>query len=101
MNYKIYRKTYAQLIKIWHYTCEKWGEEQANKYIHELYNAIEKISSTPELWKKIKRDNIKNVFYYRHQKHFIFFKILSKESIGIISILHERMHLPEQLKKDL
>ncbi len=65
-----------------------------------LYESIKKISLTPELWKKIEHEKIKNVFYHKYKKHYIFFKSISCKSIGIISILHERMNIPEKLKED-
>lgn len=98
MKFKLYKTARSQLIKIWQYTEEKWGEQQANKYIRELYEAIEKISSSPELWRKIEHEKFDKIFYHRHKKHFIFFRTLSHKSIGVISILHEKMNIPEKLK---
>jgi toxin ParE1/3/4 len=100
MQYKIYTAAKKQLVEIWQYTEAKWGEEQANNYISGIYSSIVKISSSPELWRLVKNDKIKNVFYCRYGKHFIFFRSLSDKSVGIISILHERMNLPERLKHD-
>ncbi len=98
MKCKIYKTAQKQLMEIWRYTNKNWGKEQADKYIFELHNAIEKISSSPEAWKKITYEDIRNVFYFKYKKHFVFIKILSSQSIGIISILHEKMNLPERLK---
>jgi len=101
MKYKIYKKAESQIIKIWQYTEEKWGEEQANKYVQELYESFKKISSKPELCKKIEQGKIINVFYFKYKNHFVFFRNLSDQSIGIITILHEKMNIPERLKEDL
>ena len=41
------------------------------------------------------------VFFFRHQHHYVFFRELSKGTLGVISILHENMDLPSRLKQDL
>ena len=40
-------------------------------------------------------------YFCRHQKHVIYWKLLSDGKIGIVTILHERMHQIERLKDDL
>jgi toxin ParE1/3/4 len=100
MKYKILSGAKKQLIKIWLYTEEKWGEEQANLYINGLYCSLEEMALSPKLWKKINYEKMNNVYYHRYKKHFIFFRLLNTNSIGVISILHEKMNLPERLKED-
>ena len=40
------------------------------------------------------------VFFFRHQHHYVFFRELSKGSLGVISILHENMDIPSRLRED-
>lgn len=100
MKYIIYKPAQLQLINIWNYTEKQWVEEQADKYIKNLRKTFQEISLKPELWKKLEYKKLDNVFYFKYEKHFIFFKMFSNKSIGIISILHERMNLPERLMDD-
>lgn len=101
MQIKIYKTAKKQIIQIWHYTKEKWGEEQANRYVTGLYEFLEKNALCQELWKKIDYENMEDIYYCKYKKHFIFFKKLSGQGLGVISILHEKMNIPTQLKNDL
>jgi toxin ParE1/3/4 len=101
MKYKIYKTAREQIIKIWRYTEEKWGEKQANKYIRELYESLREKSLEPQLWRIVNYKNITGVFYYKYKKHFVFFRKLSNDSVGVINILHERVSIPERLLEDL
>ena len=41
------------------------------------------------------------IYVIRYQQHFIFFRALSGNMIGVISILHVRMNIPLRLKEDI
>ncbi len=41
-----------------------------------------------------------HVWFLRHRHHVVFFRELSGGIIGVISILHENMHLPARLNAD-
>jgi plasmid stabilization system protein ParE len=38
-------------------------------------------------------------FYFRYEKHFVYWKYLENKDIGIVTILHERMHQIKQFQK--
>jgi len=40
------------------------------------------------------------MFYLRYRQHYIFFRVLSKGALGVLSILHEKMDLPARLRED-
>jgi plasmid stabilization system protein ParE len=40
-------------------------------------------------------------FYFRHEHHFVYWRRLSKGDIGIVTILHERMHQMDRFRDDL
>jgi plasmid stabilization system protein ParE len=102
MTYKIHPKARHRLAKIWADTSLKWGETQADKYVDRLYQAMQDLQEKPYLWRKLenKRFKGKEVYFQRVEKHFVFFKKLPSGDIGILSILHERMNLPERLLED-
>ena len=89
-----------RLIEIWDYTEEKWGEEQADKYIRELSDAIHKLPSCPHTWRPVRDRALKECFYVRYRHHYIFFRKLKKDDLGVISILHENMNIPARLRDD-
>ena len=53
MRHKIYPVARRRIIEIWHYTDKTWGEEQADKYVRGLYEAIEKAAINKYMWRKI------------------------------------------------
>ena len=76
---------------IWLYTREKWGEKQANQYLHKLDNAINGLAVQPKKGKKA--DFIhKNVYLYRAQRHVILY-YFDDTTLIISRILHERMDI--------
>lgn len=101
MQYKIFPTAQNSLIKIWHYTDQKWGEKQADDYVHGIYDAVERIADNRNLWRNLEHKSFKGVFFVRYEHHFIFFRELSSKTLGIISVLHERMDIPSRLKDDL
>ena len=40
-------------------------------------------------------------FYFRHEHHFVYWRRLSDGDIGIVTILHERMHQTDRFRDDL
>lgn len=101
MRHKIYPVARRRIIEIWHYTDKTWGEEQADKYVRGLYEAIEKAAINKYMWRKIEHEAMKGIFFVRYQHHYVFFRELSKKVLGVINVLHESMDIPRQLKNDL
>ena len=83
------------LLNIWQYTFQEWGENQAELYLHELSFACNKLSDS--LSQEIAIDYVRPG--YRKvlaRKHVIYFFRQEKE-ITIIRILHQRMDVDEVL----
>ena len=89
------------MIEIWHYTDKNWGEKQADKYIRDLYGAIEKAASDKFLWRKVEHEAIKGIYFVRYEHLYVFFRELSKDVLGVANVLHESMDIPSRLKEDL
>ncbi len=98
MPVKIYKKARRQLIQIWHYTENTWGENQADSYIRGLHRAMENAAGNRLVWRPVIHDELKGVFFIRYKKHYIFFRELSHGELGILDVLHERMDIPSRLK---
>ena len=45
MPHKILPAARNSIIQIWHYTDQKWGEDQADKYIHGIYETVKNINA--------------------------------------------------------
>ena len=100
MYHKIYLEARRRLIDIWHYTDKTWGEEQAGRYIHGIYKSIEKAANNKHLWQKVDYEKVKGIFFIRHEYHYIFFRELSGGRLGVVSVLHSQMDIPNRLIKD-
>ncbi len=100
MAVRILPGAHARLVEIWDYTERKWGVEQANKYVCEIVAAVESIPSNPHRVKRVRRKGLAAVSYFRHRHHYVFFRTIERDDIGVISILHESMDIPSRLKED-
>lgn len=83
------------LIEIWTYTAEEWGEAQADKYLYKIESYFEKISLGKASLKLLMED----VQFIRCEHHYIFVYMAKKPIV--IAILHEKMDLLARLKKRL
>lgn len=95
--YKLSLAAMASLTDIYAYTHEKWGENQADKYLDGLYNCFERIADKSEIWRPTIADFEVDGFYTKYEKHFIYWKQLSDGEVGIVAILHEQMHQIDRL----
>jgi toxin ParE1/3/4 len=100
MATKILPAARARILEIWEYTEKKWGEAQADGYVRGLVDAIHGLSHERRRWKPVRDESLTGLFFFRHRHHYIFFRELSPDTLGIISILHENMDLPSRLKED-
>ena len=101
MQHKIYSTARRRIIEIWHYTDETWGEKQADEYIRGLYQAIDNAARKKYLWRKLEHEEFRGIYFVRYEHHYVFFRELSKEVLGVVNVLHENMDIPNRLKEDL
>lgn len=106
-GYLFYKTADAAQDRIWEETVGTWGESQAETYIIGLHQHLDKISRHKTLWRRlpsalaVPQDLRIEVWFSRYEHHYIIFRQLSDDRIGVISILHERMDLPVRLGEDL
>ena len=101
MNPKIYPKARRAIKDIWKYTQKTWGEDQANRYIHGLYEALQNAHDNKIMWRPVKHSGINGIFFIRYEHHYLFFRELSNGALGLVSVLHESMDIPRRIKDDL
>lgn len=97
MPARIFAPAEARLIEIWDYTLDKWGEEQADKYLRALIEDIHSLAGQRHRWRPVPDKD--GVWFVRHERHYIFFRELSGGTVGVITVLHESMDLPSRLKE--
>lgn len=98
MAIRIQKAASIRLDEIHHYTRDQWGEAQADAYIRDLFKAFERLETNGVRSKPIPAEFGVSGYYFRHQRHFIYWKFLKSGDIGIVTILHERMHQLAQFK---
>lgn len=89
-----------RLDEIYLYTLERWGEAQANRYITGLFNTFEGIESHAVVSKPVPAEFGVKGFFFRYERHFVYWRRLSNNDIGIVTILHERMHQIARFQDD-
>jgi plasmid stabilization system protein ParE len=101
MRLRIYPAARRRTIKTWRYTDKTWGEKQADKYLRGRYEEIVKAASNKYLWRKVEHEDLKGIFFMRYEHHYVFFRVLSKDVLGVVNVLHQSMDIPSQLKEDV
>ena len=89
-----------RLLEIWDYTERTWGESQADKYIRGLVAAIQEAADSRHRWRPVMDEVLPGVYFIRYERHLIFFRSLSADAIGVISVLHENMNIPMRLREE-
>lgn len=88
----------ADIIEIWLYSAQQWGEEKAGEYLDAIERAFGVLSDHPsigvesgEIADKLRR--------YAVLSHVIYYYDIGG-SIEIVRVLHERMNAGEQLNEE-
>jgi toxin ParE1/3/4 len=90
----------ARLREIFVHTQNQWGDEQAHYYIEGMFERFGQIANKQVVWHPIPAEFQVSGYYSLYQKHYIYWKELSLDTIGIVTILHERMHQLARFQED-
>ncbi len=100
MTVRIQEAASLRLDDIYRYTRDRWGEAQADRYITGIFEAFERIDTHGVLSKPIPAAFEVEGYFFRYEKHFVYWRRLSNGDIGIVTILHERMHQIDRFRDD-
>jgi toxin ParE1/3/4 len=100
-GFRVQRVAGDRLDEIYIYTRDQWGEAQAATYIKGMFARFEAIASRGLPWVPIPAEFRVTGFVCRYERHYIYWKILADDTVGIVTILHERMHQIERFKDDV
>lgn len=90
-----------RLDEIYRHTFEHWGEEQADRYIVGLFDSFDHIDSHGVFSRPVPAEFGIDGFFYRYEHHVVYWRRLSDGDVGIVTILHERMHQIDRLRADI
>jgi toxin ParE1/3/4 len=97
-NYRLTTKATEDLARIWNYTVDNWSEKQADNYFHMLLASCQDISDGRVYGKKYE-GIYPGLLGKKAGKHIIFYRIISRDVVEIVRILHERMDLKKRIKE--
>ena len=100
MPVRIAEAASLRLDEIYRYTCDHWGEAQAERYISGLFDRFDQIETHGALSKPIPADFAVPGYFCRYQQHVIYWRRLAGDDIGIVTILHQRMHQIARFRDD-
>ncbi len=73
---------------------------QANRYLTELFEAFEILDTHGVVSRPIPASFDVQGYFFRYEEHFVYWKRLGNGDIGIVTVLHERMHQIERVRED-
>lgn len=87
----------SDLRAIRDYTLEKWGEEQEEKYLDEMWTRFEEILKDPQRW-RFREDLFPACQLAPQGKHVILFRV-EGDLLQVVRVLHSAMdfkrHIPD------
>ena len=89
-----------RLDEIYRYTRDRWGAEQADRYITGLFAAFEKIETHEVISRPVPAEFGVDGYICRYERHFIYWRRLRNGDIGIVTVLHGRMHQIDRFRED-
>ncbi len=99
-RFRVQEAASYRLDEIYRYTRAHWGKRQADRYITGLFEAFAGISSHHTPSRPIPAELGIEGYFFHHERHFVYWRKLSDGDVGIVTILHERMHQIERLRED-
>lgn len=88
-----------QLDEIYEYTARNWGPEQADRYTEILFDYFSSVASKDVTWRNVPAEFEVDGYFGRCEHHFVYWKVLKSGDVGIVAILHERMHHIDRIRE--
>jgi toxin ParE1/3/4 len=99
-SFKVQDGAGHRLDQIFVHIRDTWGEAQAQRYIRGLFEQFEAIAARRFPWRPIPAQFGVDGYVCRYEKHFIYWKLLADGGVGVVTVLHERMHQIDRLRED-
>ena len=89
-----------RLDEIYRYTRDRWGAAQAERYLTGLFAAFERIEAHGVASRPVPAEFGVEGYVFRYERHFVYWRRLTNGDIGIVTVLHERMHQMDRFRDD-
>jgi toxin ParE1/3/4 len=85
----------SDLIGIWVYSFETWGEAQADRYLAALENGIRQLVASPK--NGTPRDEVREGYWSKRLEHHVVFYTYTDAELRVRRVLHEVMDVGRHL----
>ena len=99
--FRVLESTSHRLDEIYTYTRDTWGTGQADDYVRGLFDRFTAIAERRFPWRPVPAEFGVDGYVCRYKHHLIYWKLLDDGAVGIVTVLHERMHQIERFHDDL
>ncbi|WP_321857935.1 type II toxin-antitoxin system RelE/ParE family toxin [Paraburkholderia tropica] len=89
-----------RIDEIYRYTRDRWGVQQADRYIAGLFDAFDGIADHQTPSRPVPAEFGIQGYFFRYEHHFVYWRLLSDGNVGIVTVLHERMHQIDRFRDD-
>lgn len=90
-----------RLDEIHRYSRKRGGDAQAERYLKELLAAFDGIVTGKTMSQPIPAELGVTGYFFRHQRHVVYWRRLSNGDVGNATVLHARLHPMDRLREDL
>jgi toxin ParE1/3/4 len=98
--FKLQAGALHRLDDIYRHSRDAWGEGQAERYVRGLFDRFAAIAARRFPWRPVPAEFGVDGYVCRYERHLIYWKRLADGSVGIVTVLHERMHQIERFRED-
>jgi toxin ParE1/3/4 len=97
-RYRLTATADAQLQDIWRFTCDRWGPDQADRYLRDIDQGLEAAINTPALL--LQRPELGLGVVSRRIGSHVVYGVPRGEDLLIIGVLHGAMDPQRHLTPD-
>ena len=101
MHVQLLEPASRRIDEIYQYTADAWGDDQAERYVGGLLDSIRGLADETTLSRPVPALLGGRGFFFKYERHFVYWRRLDDGTIGVVSILHEQMHQAARLRDDL
>jgi len=95
MGWRLSPRAQADIEEIWDYTCERWGMDQAERYVGLIGDAVASAAENPRRGRAC--DEIRAGYFKLAAGSHVLFYRLAGADIDVVRILHGRMDFERHL----
>jgi len=87
----------ADIDDIWDYTVEKWGEDQAERYVDQIQAVSKDIADGSRSLRQL--PEVPKIDGFARCEHHYIFVLRDPETTSVVAVLHESMDMISRLKR--